>query len=68
MKTLKQYLEKSSLTDAEFGALIGVSQSQVSRIKNDTSKPSLQVAIAIEKVTKGEVQAASFVSRSGAAA
>lgn len=68
MMTLKEYLANSTMTDAEFGALVGVSQSQVSRIKNDASKPSLEVAVAIEKVTNGEVPAKSFVEKSGEAA
>jgi transcriptional regulator with XRE-family HTH domain len=67
MMTLKEYLDKSTMTDAEFGALIGVSQSQVSRIKNEASLPSLQVAVAIENITGGEVLAKSFVQRSEAA-
>jgi DNA-binding XRE family transcriptional regulator len=65
---LGKFIRAAGMTDAEFGALVGVSQSQVSRIKNDASKPSLEVAVAIEKVTNGEVPAKSFVEKSGEAA
>jgi len=49
--TLKEYLSTRPITDAEFGALIGVSQSQVSRIKNGRAAASLKVAVAIEEAT-----------------
>lgn len=55
--TLKEYLKNRPITDAEFGALIGVSQSQVTRIKNGQTSPSLAVIVAIEKATDGEVGA-----------
>lgn len=54
---LKDYLSSLTMTDAEFGGKIGVSQSQVSRIKNGKTAPSLAVIVAIEKVTKGKVSA-----------
>lgn len=54
---LKDYLSSLTITDAEFGAQIGVSQSQVSRIKNGKTAPSLAVIVAIEKATKGKVGA-----------
>lgn len=55
--TLKDYLSSLTITDAEFGVKIGVSQSQVSRIKNGKTAPSLAVIVAIEKATKGKVSA-----------
>jgi transcriptional regulator with XRE-family HTH domain len=55
--TLKEYLTNRPITDAEFGALIGVSQSQVTRIKNGQTSPSLAVIVAIEKATGGDVRA-----------
>lgn len=55
--TLKDYLSSLTITDAEFGEKIGVSQSQVSRIKNGKTSPSLEVIVAIEKITKGKVRA-----------
>ena len=55
--TLKEYLAKLTITDAEFGAKIGVSQSQVSRIKHGKTAPSLAVIVAIEKATNGKVGA-----------
>lgn len=58
---LKTYLSQQTITDAEFGLLIGVSQSQVSRIKNGKTAPSLAVIVAIEKVTKGKVGASDLL-------
>lgn len=54
---LIDYLSSLTITDAEFGAKIGVSQSQVSRIKHGKTAPSLAVIVAIEKATKGKVGA-----------
>jgi transcriptional regulator with XRE-family HTH domain len=55
--TLKEYLSSLTITDAEFGEKIGVSQSQISRIKHGKTSPSLEVIVAIEKMTKGKVRA-----------
>ena len=59
---LKDYLQQIGITDAAFGELVGVSQSQISRIKRGRSKPSLSVAVAIEKATKQKVRANDLLS------
>lgn len=43
------------VTDAAFGALCGMSQSQVSRLRNGKSRPSFEAIEAIHAATGGEV-------------
>lgn len=54
---LEQYLRTKNLTDAEFGEKIGLSQSQVSRIRRGVSWPSKDVLAAIAKETNNRVTA-----------
>lgn len=58
--TLSDYLEKKRITDAAFAATVGMSQSQVNRLKNGRSRPSWEAIAAIEKATKGKVTANDF--------
>lgn len=55
--TLEQYLRENGLTDAAFGELVNVSQSQISRIRRGVSWPSKDVVSAIEEATRGAVTA-----------
>jgi DNA-binding transcriptional regulator YdaS (Cro superfamily) len=57
-KTLDQYLNDKALTEPAFGALIGVSQQHVNRLRRRLKGPSLPLAVRIEKATKGEVPVA----------
>ena len=59
---LETFLSENKLTDAAFGKLVGLSQSQVNRIKRGVSKPSWDALGAIERATKGAVKAADFMS------
>jgi hypothetical protein len=52
---LETYLRTKKLTDEAFGALVGLSQSQVSRIKRGKSVPSWSTITAIEEATRGKV-------------
>jgi DNA-binding transcriptional regulator YdaS (Cro superfamily) len=56
MMTLNEYLEKSGESDGEFAAKVGLSPSQISRLRRGVSKPSWDGIVAIEKVTGGQVQ------------
>lgn len=58
--TLAQYLSESDLTDAEFGAKVGVSQSQISRLKRGVSFPSPATAVRIAQATGGKVKPADW--------
>ena len=63
---LAEYLSQEKLTDEAFGALVGMSQSQISRIKRGVSRPSWETLAAIERVTDGSVRAADFVPEASA--
>ena len=52
---LKSYLAANRLSYRDFGAKIGVDHSQVSRWISGRRFPSLQMALAIEKTTDGQV-------------
>lgn len=58
---LALYLENSTLSDEAFGQRVGLSQSQVNRIKNGKSKPSLEMVAKISKATEGHVSFADFL-------
>lgn len=60
--TLAEYLSSKKLTDEAFAALVGMSQSQVSRLKRGLSKPSWASVAAIEAATAGEVRASDFMA------
>lgn len=53
--TLDQYLTEANETDTAFGARVGISQSQVGRLRRGW-KPSWDAIVAIEKATDGKVQ------------
>ena len=57
---LETYLKQNDMTDAAFGALIGISQSQISRIRRGESFPSRGTLFNIAKVTSGKVTANDF--------
>lgn len=52
---LEEYLKKHTLTHKEFGEIIGVSQSYVTRIIGGTKNPSLALMRCIMESTNGEV-------------
>jgi len=58
---LAEYLTEQKLTDEAFGTLVGMSQSQISRIKRGISRPSWDSLASIERVTDGAVRAADFI-------
>lgn len=67
MTPLAQYLHREKLTQSAFAERLGVRQSFVSRLIRGEAKPSLGTAFRIEKLTGGEVPAASWSIRSEAA-
>jgi len=60
---LDQYLADRKLTDAAFAALVGMSQSQVNRLRRGLSQPSWDTAALIEHTTGGKVSAADFLPK-----
>ncbi len=65
---LAQYLSDQGLTDEAFAATVGISQSQISRLKRGISRPSWETLAAIEKVSGGLVTASDFLSGASASA
>ena len=59
--TLDEYLSPATdengkpVSDATFGARCGMSQSQVSRLRNGKSRPSFEAIEAVRKATDGKV-------------
>jgi transcriptional regulator with XRE-family HTH domain len=58
---LRDYLAEKNLTYEQFGFLIGVGKSQVCRWAIGSRVPSLQMSLAIEAATAGQVTARDFV-------
>lgn len=61
MDTLASYLEKNGLRQSDFAEVVGVGQAMISRLTRKEVKPSLEVAIAIERATNGAVPASYWV-------
>lgn len=57
MATIKQYREREGLSLEAFGVLVGKSKGHVHEIEN-SMRCSAKLALAIEKATHGEVNAA----------
>lgn len=53
--TLDQYLNRTGETDTAFGQRVGISQSQIGRLRRGW-KPSWDAIVAIEKATGGKVK------------
>jgi DNA-binding transcriptional regulator YdaS (Cro superfamily) len=52
---LKEYLEASGVTRVEFCSLIGIRESNLSRYITGKVRPSLAMALKIERATEGHV-------------
>lgn len=57
---LDKYLSAKKLTDAAFASLVGMSQSQVNRLRRGLSQPSWDTVATIERATGGKVSALDF--------
>lgn len=57
---LSHYLEQHDMTDAAFAEKVGMSQSQISRLRREVSRPSWEAVTAIEAATNGKVLATDF--------
>lgn len=62
MMTLSEYLEHSGISQAAFADAIKVKQATVSRLARNIMRPSLELAVCIERATGGAVVAASWVT------
>ncbi len=53
--TLREYLKKRKMTQAEFAKLISSDQAHVSELVNGKTRPSIRTTLLIHKATKGTV-------------
>lgn len=61
MTNLASYIAQNRTTQAAFAAEIGVTQATVSKLVSGAARPSLEVAVRIERLTAGAVPASSWV-------
>lgn len=61
MTQLLSYLKATKTRQADFAAIVGVSQATVSKLIGGSVAPSLELAVRIERATGGEVKATSWV-------
>lgn len=62
MNALATYLKVKSLRQHDFAGRVGATQSTISKLSAGEVKPSLELAIAIERATSGAVPATSWIS------
>jgi len=58
---LSDFLSERKLTDEAFASMVGMSQSQVSRLRREVSRPSWETLAMIERATDGLVGANDFI-------
>lgn len=64
MSDLAAFLTRTNQRQSDFAKRIGVDQATVSRLARRTHKPSLELAIRIERETDGQVPAVCWVEES----
>jgi transcriptional regulator with XRE-family HTH domain len=67
MRSLSQYLSESAISQRDFALKVGVDKSIISRLKNNAMRPSLELAVQIERATGGAVLASSWIPNADAA-
>ncbi|WP_036797146.1 helix-turn-helix domain-containing protein [Leisingera caerulea] len=55
MRQLSTYLKKNRIRQSEFADSVGVTQGVISRLSSGAAKPSLELAVRIDKATAGAV-------------
>jgi transcriptional regulator with XRE-family HTH domain len=61
MGNLHTYLTENRIRQDDFAKLVGTTQGMVSRLVRGRIQPSLDLAVRIQRATKGEVSAASWI-------
>ncbi|WP_225028988.1 helix-turn-helix transcriptional regulator [Xinfangfangia pollutisoli] len=67
MSYLAAHIRDAGLTQAQFAETVGVDQATVSKLCRGKLVPSLPLAVRIERATRGEVAASSWVPEKDAA-
>lgn len=61
MTQLQDYLARLNLKQSAFAERVGATQATVSKLATGQMRPSLELAVAIERETQGQVPAVSWV-------
>ncbi len=61
MNILSSYLKQSGIRQSDFADAVGVGQAMVSKLARGFARPSLELALAIERASRGEVPVSSWV-------
>lgn len=56
-----EHIRNSGVSRGEWAARLGVSKSYLSELEHGKKRPSLEIAVEIERLTEGAVPAASWV-------
>lgn len=67
MNILRKFRSDKKVRQSDMAEALGVSQGTISKIECGDALPSLELAVAIERVTKGAVSASSWVPEVAAA-
>ena len=67
MTPLARFMAAKNLTDLAAAEQLGVSRPYLTRLRNGSRKPSLDVALKIETWSEGKVTAASMAGAGGSA-
>jgi transcriptional regulator with XRE-family HTH domain len=65
MEKLATYLDSRNISQREFSRLLEVDPSIVSRLVRGQMRPSLDLAVRIEKLTKGHIKPSYWISIEG---
>jgi transcriptional regulator with XRE-family HTH domain len=61
---LSAYMKRERVTDAAFASAIGKDRSLVTKLRNGSVRPTIDVAAAIERETRGSVPMQAWVASS----
>ena len=61
MNHLRSYITLRCIKQSDFAAVLGITQSMVSRLITGATTPSLDLAVRIERVTDGAVPASAWI-------
>lgn len=62
MTRFSKYLKTEGVKQETLAERLGVTQGTISRLKCDAAKPSLELAVQIERITNGAVPVSSWVA------
>lgn len=62
MSTLSDYLTAHRISQRAFAKEVDVDPSMISRLAGGTARPSLELAVSIERRTRGAVRAVSWIA------